>query len=536
MKADETVARKLGRILERVTRQSGRLPKKTPAYGSWLLGRRVETAGRRRVRIQVILTAFISVINLVGIAVATLLIVVAFPEPDIFDDAPLRYGVVILPVYVVSALAVGTWLLTDTTVTALRWATEGRRPTVADQRNTFMVPWRVAVVHIALWGGAAVLSTVLFGRIDTAFIPRFLGVLGIVGAMVATFTYLATEFTLRPIAAQALQAGPAPRRFAPGIMGRLMTVWMLGSGLPIVGIGMIVVFALLLGNLTLHQLAVAVLISSAASVIFGFILMWVAAWITATPVRVVRAALKRVEEGNLDTNLIAFDGTELGELQQGFNSMVAGLREREKVRDLFGRHVGRDVAAAAEADPLTLGGEERRVAVLFVDIIGSTELVTARPAWEVVTLLNRFFTVVVDEVESRGGLLNKFEGDGCLAIFGAPTDIEDPEDAALSAALAIPRRIRTEVPECEAGIGIALGDFVAGNVGAHERFEYTVIGEPVNEAARLCELAKSVPGRVLATCGTVESSSESSRAQWVCGDTVTLRGMPDPVRLAVPRG
>ena len=73
-------------------------------------------------------------------------------------------------------------------------------------------------------------------------------------------------------------------------------------------------------------------------------------------------------------------------------------------------------------------------------------------------------------------------------------------------------------------------------MGAHERFEYTVIGEPVNEAARLCELAKSVPGRVLATCGTVESSSESSRAQWVCGDTVTLRGMPDPVRLAVPRG
>ncbi len=535
MKADETLARKLGRVLERVTRQSGRLPKKTPAYGSWLLGRRVETAGRRRVRIQVILTVFISVINVVGIAVAALLVLVAFPEPDIFEDAPLRYGVVIMPVYMISALAVGTWLLTDTTVNALRWATERRRPTIDDQRSTFMIPWRVAVVHIALWGGAAVLSTVLFGRVDAAFIPRFLGVLGIVGAMVATFSYLATEFTLRPIAAQALEAGPAPRRFAPGIMGRLMTVWMLSSGLPIIGIGMIAFFALLLGNLNLRQLAVAVLISSTASVIFGFILMWVAAWITATPVRVVRAALKRVEEGNLDTNLIAFDGTELGELQQGFNSMVAGLREREKVRDLFGRHVGRDVAAAAEADPSTLGGEERRVAILFVDIIGSTELVTARPAWEVVTLLNRFFSVVVDEVESRGGLLNKFEGDGCLAIFGAPTDIEDPEDAALSAALAIPERIRTEVPECEAGIGVAYGDVVAGNVGAHERFEYTVIGDPVNEAARLCELAKSVPGRVLATCGTVESASESSRAQWICSDSVTLRGMPDPVRLAVPK-
>ena len=76
--------------------------------------------------------------------------------------------------------------------------------------------------------------------------------------------------------------------------------------------------------------------------------MWILAWLTATPVRVVRAALKRVEDGDLDANLVVFDGTELGELQRGFNSMVDGLRERERVRDLFGRHVGREVAAAAE--------------------------------------------------------------------------------------------------------------------------------------------------------------------------------------------
>ena len=136
--------------------------------------------------------------------------------------------------------------------------------------------------------------------------------------------------------------------------------------------------------------------------------------------RVVRAALKRVEEGDFDTNLIAFDGTELGELQRGFNSMVAGLRERERVRDLFGRHVGREVAAAAEARRPTLGGEERHAAIDFVDIIGSTRLVSGRPAWQVVTLLNRFFGVVVDEVETHSGLLNKFEGDAALAVFGAP--------------------------------------------------------------------------------------------------------------------
>ena len=159
--------------------------------------------------------------------------------------------------------------------------------------------------------------------------------------------------------------------------------------------------------------------------------MWILSWLTATPVRVVRAALKRVEQGDLRGDLVVFDGTELGELQRGFNSMVDGLRERERVRDLFGRHVGREVAAAAERERPKLGGEERHVAVVFVDIVGSTQLVTSRPAAEVVQLLNRFFAVIVEEVDRHCGLVNKFEGDAVLAVFGAPNHLDRPEDQAL---------------------------------------------------------------------------------------------------------
>ena len=172
------------------------------------------------------------------------------------------------------------------------------------------------------------------------------------------------------------------------------------------------------------------------------------------------------------------------------------------MRDLFGRHVGREVAAAAEQQRPKLGGEERHVAVIFVDIIGSTQLVTGRPATEVVDLLNRFFAVIVEEVDRHHGLVNKFEGDAALAVFGAPNHLDHPEDEALAAGRAIARRIRDEVPECEAGIGVASGEAVAGNVGAKERFEYTVIGEPVNEAARLCELAKATPTHLLASSET----------------------------------
>ena len=97
-----------------------------------------------------------------------------------------------------------------------------------------------------------------------------------------------------------------------------------------------------------------------------------------------------------------------------------------------------------------------------------------------------------------------------------------------------PSRLESEVPECPAGIGVAAGNAVAGNVGAKERFEYTVIGEPVNEAARLCELAKDEPGRLLASSDTVNAASESERARWSLGETVTLRGHGQPTRLAAP--
>lgn len=531
MMARKTVAQRLGRVLERLTRQSGRLPE-TPAYGSWLLGRVAESQRRRRVRIQIILTFFVVGANLVGIGVDLLLVTVAFPVPSVFSAAPawLTFGLV--PAYIGVALVVGTYWITRRTVTLLRWAIEERSPSPADERNTFLAPARAAAVNFILWGLGAALFTTLYGMTNSLFIPQIMFSVSFCGVLVATACYLIFEFTLRPVAAQALEAGPPPRRFAPGIMGRTMVVWMLGSGVPVIGIALTALFALVLRNMTETQFGVAVLILAIATLMFGSLLMWLLSWLIATPVRVVRAALRRVEQGDLRGDLVVFDGTELGELQSGFNAMVNGLRERERVRDLFGRHVGREVAAAAERERPKLGGEERHVAVVFVDIVASTQLVTKRPAAEIVQLLNRFFAVIVDEVDRHCGLVNKFEGDATLAIFGAPNSLEHPEDQALGAARAIADRLRSEVSECEAGIGVAAGQVVAGNVGAKERFEYTVIGEPVNEAARLSELAKSRSTRLLASSETVEGASEEERAHWSLGDTVTLRGHDEPTRLA----
>ena len=121
--------------------------------------------------------------------------------------------------------------------------------------------------------------------------------------------------------------------------------------------------------------------------------------------------------------------------------MVGGLRERERIHDLFGRHVGEDVARAALEQDVELGGETREVSVLFVDIVGSTTLASEREPDEVVELLNSFFAVVVEVVRDHGGWVNKFEGDAALAVFGAPTPLERHADCALAAARTLAERL-----------------------------------------------------------------------------------------------
>ena len=172
--------------------------------------------------------------------------------------------------------------------------------------------------------------------------------------------------------------------------------------------------------------------------------------------------------------------------------------------------------------------------MIFVDIIGSTQLVTGRPATEVVELLNRFFAVIVEEVDRHHGFVNKFEGDAALAVFGAPNHLEQSRGRGAGRRTcdgpAHPRGSARMRSRHRRGAGQA----VAGNVGARERFEYTVIGEPVNEAARLCELAKDSaqpPARVV---GHRVQCHRRRAGHWSLGDTVTLRGHDEPTRLAVP--
>lgn len=213
--------------------------------------------------------------------------------------------------------------------------------------------------------------------------------------------------------------------------------------------------------------------------------------------------------------------------------MMEEATERRVLQELFGQHVGEDVARRALQFGTELGGETKFVAVLFVDMVGSTNAAAERPPVEVVDLLNEFFRVVVEVVDRHNGFVNKFMGEAALAIFGAPLDRPDAPTAALAAAREM-RIALDKVAGLDIGIGVSAGLAVAGNIGAVNRFEYTVIGDPVNEASRLTELAKLHPSRVLASSSAVYFAAEAEQQRWCLGDQVQLRGRRRRTHLAWP--
>ena len=182
-------------------------------------------------------------------------------------------------------------------------------------------------------------------------------------------------------------------------------------------------------SLILQLLGMLLLLLAIAALIIGLAGTVLVAMSIADPLRQLRWALGEVQRGNYNAHMQIYDASELGLLQAGFNDMVRELSERQRLRDLFGRYVGEDVARRALESRPELGGQERDIAVLFIDLVGSTQLAATRPPAEVVVLLNEFFRIVVDTVDRQGGFVNKFQGDAALAIFGAPLEHPDASGA-----------------------------------------------------------------------------------------------------------
>lgn len=432
----------------------------------------------------------------------------------------LTSAIVIMVVQVIAGNAAGALVQRRT----LRWLLRGERPSAADAARALRMKLDMALIVVVLWfvGGLAAIAVSASVGLPQHSVLGIGGGAAIAGLASAGITYLLVGRVSAPVIRLALASQPPTSAPVFGVRWQLFTIWLLTSAAPVVGIVLIVVEPQDLRHIRIASVFVAVV-----AILLGAIATLLTARTIGAPLRAMVRALKQVEGGDLDVSVAVEDAGEIGLVQIGFNDMVGGLRDRERIQDLFGRHVGSAVAADAITRGVTLQGESRDVVALFVDITGSTRLTHEMEPVDFVNLLNRFFEIVVEEVQEHGGLLNKFEGDAALCVFGAPVAIDD----ACTAALRTARRIRDRVcaiDELDIGIGVAAGAVIAGQIGTPTRLEYTVIGDAVNEAARLTEQAKRVDGRILASEVTVAAAHPDEQRHWAPGRVLRLRGREQP--------
>jgi class 3 adenylate cyclase len=238
----------------------------------------------------------------------------------------------------------------------------------------------------------------------------------------------------------------------------------------------------------------------------------------SVPLRQLAAATTAVRSGDLQVRVPVRSRDDLGQLAESFNEMAEGLGQKERYRTVLNMVADEEVAKALVEGQLALGGELREISVLFCDIRGFTPYTENMPPKDVIDMLNEHMTALTRVVKEHNGVLDKFVGDLLMAIFGAPISHETDTLNAARCALALVREREalnaTSRHKLKVGIGIATGRAVAGCMGSFDRLNYTVLGERVNLASRLCSQAG--PGQIVIDQSTREK----------LGDTITATPLP----------
>ena len=276
---------------------------------------------------------------------------------------------------------------------------------------------------------------------------------------------------------------------------------------------------------------VIALIAVAALVVASVVALG-AARSVSRPVQALAAHTEVIARGDYAARLELDRTDELGQLAASFNRMSAGLAERDRVRDLLDKNVSPAVAAQLLRDGAALGGEERAVTILFVDLRGFTSLSEKLAPRDLIALLNRYLDAMSHAIEAEGGVIDKFIGDAIMALFGAPLAQPEAPDRALAAALAMRRGlaqlnaalVSEGRPPLAFGVGINTARVVAGNIGSHRRLNYSVIGDGVNIASRLQTLTRETAydADIIVSDATLQASTRSWQTQAL--GTVKVKG------------
>ena len=367
-------------------------------------------------------------------------------------------------------------------------------------------------------------------------LPASSGLIIFAGALVAVayagvLHFFASELFLRPVLTHIHEY--LPDDFEATVRG-IPLRWKILGALPIINVitGVVVSGLSTTEQASLEDLGLDVVVAVLVAFTISFELTALVTKSILDPVSDLLKATERVTSGDFSTRVPVVSGDEMGKLAVSFNEMVRGLAEREALREAFGSYVDPDVAERVLQEGELLEGEQVEATILFVDICDFTAFAENASAREAVAQLNDFFGLVVPLVTEARGHANKFVGDGLLAVFGAPDRHADHADGALEAALSIADAVEQRYGDrLRIAIGINSGPVMVGTVGGGGRLEFTVIGDPVNVAARVEEVTRDTGDAILVTESTRALVSERWRSRLEERGSIPLKGKSEPVAL-----
>ena len=400
------------------------------------------------------------------------------------------------------------------------------------RRRAVALPWTIAGISLLGWLLASLVWGVILpwiiGTLSwSRFLRTFIGTTLIGGTATAVFTFLAIEQSWRRHL-----PGFFPRGDVSAVSGvprvrvrtRLLAIFLLVGVVPLVVMATVAFRRASLmidadraaATVYLHDMVVAVVFLLAVSIAVAAGLAIFVSRSVAAPLTAIDGAMARVGRGELETRAPVLSNDEIGAVAEGFNRMVEGLRERERIRDTFGKYVSPEVRDEILAAGGARGGYIREVTILFSDLRDFTPWVESHAPEEVVRDLNTYFTLMEGAIRAQGGLVLQFIGDEIEAVFGAPLPEPRHADRALAAGLDMRRRLAAWNEARRAagsvairhGIGIHTGEVLAASIGSPERLSYALVGDPVNLASRIQDLTKEVGAEVLVSGDTVRRLNE----------------------------
>ena len=428
-----------------------------------------------------------------------------------FFETIVIYNVVVYPI--------GFWLWLKRILSFRGLFHELRSGSISDSRSLeqarrrlIHLPWFGAAIGVVAWFLCIPVFLGALAQVQSPLAPGLLWHLPISfcvsGFIAVTHTFflveLASHWGLFPVFFRDARADLTPGIFTLSLRGRGM-MWAISASICPIASLLLLMFAPRAPGMNAQWFAVFVGVVGIAFGIFTALMM---SRLVAKPIDQLRVAADAVARGNFNVDLAVSRADEFGRLLGEFDRMVSELREKEKLRQTFGLHVGKRAAEQILARDPGLNGVEEEITVMFVDIRSATARAGASSPTEMIELLNDFFRVTVRVVEeAHGGMVNKYLGDGFMAIFGAGESKSNHAQDAVAAGRGILLAVealnrdliaRSREP-LRIGIGIHSGPAIVGSIGSPQRLEFTAIGNAVNIASRIESLTKTVGKPMLIT-------------------------------------